>query len=132
MVKAGNRHRGDAMTATTDTLTRPGETAGGETTGPPEAHPPSTNRRITLGWIAVVLAGVALAALAFATFTGGDDRDIPAQGFYPEAEQYEREAHLEGQARTHTGATSPSPAGSPEGDSSDGEFLPDSRHVPTS
>ena len=120
------------MTASTDTLTSPSETAGRETTSPPEAQPPSTSRRSALGWIAVALAGIAVAALAFATFTGGDDRDIPAQGFYPEAEQYEREAHLEGQARTHTGATSTSPAGSPEGDSSDGEFLPDSRHVPTS
>ena len=120
------------MTASTDTLTSPSETAGREITSPPEAQPPSTSRRFALGWIAVALAGIAVAALAFATFTGGDDRDIPAQGFYPEAEQYEREAHLEGQARTHTGATSTSPAGSPEGDSSDGEFLPDSRHVPTS
>ena len=53
----------------------------------------------------------------------------PGQGcFYPEAEAHEREAHLEGQARTHAGA----PSTSPEGDGSDGEFLPDSRHVPTS
>ena len=90
------------MTATTDTLTSPSETAGREITSPPEAQPPSTSRRSALGWIAVALAGIAVAALAFATFTGGDDRDIPAQGFYPEAEQYEREAHLEGQARTHS------------------------------
>ena len=74
------------MTADTDTLTRSTETAGGETTSPPEAQPPSTSRRFALAWIAVGLAGIAVAALAFATFTGGDDRDIPAQGFYPEAE----------------------------------------------
>jgi hypothetical protein len=111
------------MTATIDTLTRPAETAGS-----PEAQPPSTSRRVTFGWIAVALAGIAVAALAFATFTGGDDRDIPAQGFYPEAEQYEREAHLEGQARTHSGvvATSGDPAAG-----ADEEFLPGSRHVPT-
>jgi hypothetical protein len=121
------------MTANTDTLTSPSETAGRETISPPEAHPPpSRSRRVAFGWVAVILAGVAVAALAFATFTGGDGRDIPAQGFYPEAEAYEREAHLEGQARTHAGATSTSPGVSPEGDSSDGEFLPDSRHVPTS
>ena len=120
------------MTATTDTLTSPSETAGRETTSPPEAPPPSTSRRSALAWIAVALAGIAVAALALATFTGGDDRDIPAQGFYPEAEAYEREAHLEGQARTHGGGPSTSPAASPDGDSSDGEFLPDSRHVPTS
>jgi hypothetical protein len=122
----------NAMTANTDTLTSPGETAGRESPSPPEAHPHSTSRRAALGWLAVILVGIVIAALAFATFTGGDDRDIPAQGFYPEAEQFEREAHLEGQARTHTGATSTSPAGSPEADSSDGEFLPHSRHVPTS
>ncbi|MET0739667.1 MAG: hypothetical protein ABW035_15430 [Acidimicrobiales bacterium] len=121
------------MPADTDTLTIPSETAGRETTSPPEAHPPpSRSRRAAFGWVAMILAGVALAALAFATFTGGDDRDIPAQGFYPEAEAYEREAHLEGQARTHGGDPSTSPAASPDGDSSDGEFLPDSRHVPTS
>jgi len=115
------------MTATTDTLTRPAETIGS-----PEAQPPSNTRRSGFAWIAVALAGIAVAALAFATFTGGDDGDIPAQGFYPEAEQYEREAHLEGQARTHAGPTSAGPGVSPEGDSSDGDFLPDSRHVPTS
>ena len=120
------------MTATTDTLTSPSETAGREVTSPPEAQPPSTSRRFALGWIAVALAGIAVAALAFATFTGGDDRDVPAQGFYPEAEAYEREAHLEGQARTHGGGPSANPATSPNGDSSEDEFLPGSRHVPTS
>ncbi len=120
------------MTADTDTLTIPSETAGRETTSPPEAHPPETSRRAAFGWVAVVLAGIAVAALVFATFTGGDGRDIPDQGFYPEAEAYEREAHLEGQARTHGGATSTSPGVSPDGDSSADAFLPDSRHVPTS
>ena len=116
------------MSATTDTLTSPSETAGREITSPPEAQPPSTSRHSALAWIALGLAGIAVAALAFATFTGGDDGDIPAQGFYPEAEQYEREAHLEGQARTHSGvvATSDDPAAG-----ADEEFLPGSRHVPT-
>ena len=111
------------MTATTDTLTRPAETIGS-----PEAQPPSNTRRSGFAWTAVALAGIAVAALAFATFTGGDNGDIPAQGFYPEAEQYEREAHLEGQARTHSGvvATSDDPAAG-----ADEEFLPGSRHVPT-
>ena len=100
------------MTATTDTLTSPSETAGREVTSPPEAQPPSNTRRPGFAWIAVALAGIALAALVFATFTGGDDPDIPAQGFYPEAEAYEREAHLEGNARTHSraAATSGDPA----------------------
>ena len=114
------------MTANTDTLTSPRETASRETTSSREGQQRSTGRRGALGWLAVILAGIVIAALAFAIFPGGDDRDIPDQGFYPEAEAYEREAHLEGQARTHLGATSP------EGDASDGEFLPDSRHVPTS
>ena len=111
------------MTATTDTLTRPAET-----TGSPEVQPPSTSRRFGFAWIAVALAGIAVAALAFATFTGGDNGDIPAQGFYPEAEHYEREAHLEGNARTHSraAATSGDPAAG-----ADEEFLPGSRHVPT-
>ncbi|MET0727952.1 MAG: hypothetical protein ABWZ76_06595 [Acidimicrobiales bacterium] len=116
------------MTADTDTLTRSTETVGGETTSPPEAQPPLTSRRFALGWIAVILAGIAVAALAFATFTGGGDRDIPAQGFYPEAEQYEREAHLEGNARTY--ARVAANRGDPTGQA-DEEFLPGSRHVPT-
>jgi hypothetical protein len=116
------------MTANTDTLTSPSETAGREITSPPEAQPPSTSRRFALAWIAVGLAGIAVAAIAFATFTGGDDPNIPAQGFYPEAENYEREAHLEGNARTHSraAATSGDPAAG-----ADEEFLPGSRHVPT-
>ncbi len=71
------------MTATTDTLTSPSETAGRETTSPPEAQPPSTSRRSALAWIAVALAGIAVAALAFATFTGGDDRRHPGPGLLP-------------------------------------------------
>ncbi len=113
------------MTTTTDTLTTPSETVGPETTSPPQAQPPETNRRAAFGWIALILAGIAVAALAFATFTGGDNSDIPPQGFYPEAETYEREAHLEGNARTYSRAAEAREA-NPD------EFLPDSRHVPTS
>ena len=70
------------------------------------------------------LAGLAVAALAFATFTGGGESDIPSQGFYPEAEQIEREAHLEGQARTYLGtAGTPATDATAEG-SSDTGFLP--------
>ncbi len=97
------------MAVHTDTLTIPTETPG-ETPAPPEVEPPTNGGRAILGWVAVALAGLAVAGLAFATFTGGDESDIPAQGFYPEAEQIEREAHLEGQARTYLGDQSDIPA----------------------
>jgi hypothetical protein len=114
------------MTANTDTLTTPSDTAGRETTtSPPEAHPPSTSRGAALGWIAVILAGIVVATLAVATFTGGDDStEVPAIPFNPQAEQWEREAHLEGNARTHSRAATAR-------DAYDGEFLPGSRHMPT-
>ena len=53
--------------------------------------------------------------------------EVADQGFYPEAETTEREAHLAGQARTHAG-----PASTPESDSSESAYLPGSRHVPVS
>ena len=119
------------MTLHTDTLTIPTE-APGETTAPPEVDPPTTGRRPILGWVAVGLAGLAVAGLAFVTFSGGGESDIPPQGFYPEAEAIEREAHLEGQARTHLGDQGTPPAtDAPEGPADSG-FLPGSRHVPTS
>ena len=49
------------MTANTDTLTSPSETAGREITSPPEVQPPSTSRRTGFAWIAVALAGIAAA-----------------------------------------------------------------------
>jgi hypothetical protein len=113
------------MTANTETLTRPDESAGREATSPPETDPPSTSRRAVIGWIAVLLAAIAVAVLVFATFTGGDDSEVPAIPFDPQVEQWEREAHLEGNARTHgTGADT---GGEP---ASTDEVVPGSRHMP--
>ena len=72
-------------------------------------------RRGVLTWAAVVGGCIAVAAFAVATLTGGgDDSDIPTPRLDPRAEQYERQAHLDGQARTYdrdTGAVAPSEAG---------------------
>jgi hypothetical protein len=46
------------------------------------------------------------------------------------AEQYERAAHLEGQAKTYGGEPANSNADQPEGNPFGDEFLPGSRHVP--
>jgi hypothetical protein len=91
------------MATNTDTI--PVEDAATrETTRPPKARPPARSRRAALAWAAIVAACIAVAALAVATFTGGDDKvDIPATRLDPQAEQYERDAHLEGQAKTHGG-----------------------------
>jgi len=93
------------MATNTDTIpVENGTTATRETTRPPKARPPSRPRRPALTWAAIVAACIAVAALAVATFTGGDDNvDIPATRLDPRAEQYERDAHLEGQAKTHGG-----------------------------
>ena len=101
------------MTVHTDTLTIPTETPE-ETTAPPEVDPPSSGD----GHPRLDRRGPGRPrrrGLAFATFTGGGDSysDIPAQGFYPEAEQIEREAHLEGQARTYLGTPSTRPPPTP-------------------
>ena len=92
------------MASNTDTIPVENGTATREATRPPKARPPSTSRRPALAWAAIVAACIAVAALVVATFTGGDDdADIPATRFAPQAEQYERDAHLEGQAKTHGG-----------------------------
>jgi hypothetical protein len=122
------------MATNTDTI--PVEDAATrETTRPPKARPPARSRRAALAWAAIVAACIAVAALAVATFTGGDDKvDIPATRLDPQAEQYERDAHLEGQAKTHggdRGSDNQAESNSTDSDPYDDEFLPGSRHVPT-
>ena len=97
------------MATDTDTLTA-------ETTTPAREplRPPKT-RRGTLTWAAVIGACIAVVALAVATLTGGnDDRDFPTPRFDPRAEPYERQAHLDGLARTYgrdDGVVTPSQTG---------------------
>jgi hypothetical protein len=90
------------MASNTDTIPVESGTATRETTRPPKGRPPSRTRRAALTWAAIAAAGTAVVALAVATFTGGDDNlDIPATRLDSRAEQLERDAHLEGQARTY-------------------------------
>src|SRR5262245_45425121 len=113
------------MTATTETLTRPSEPANPKAPTPPKVEPPSRTR-LGLAWIGLILAGIAVAVLAVITFTGGDDgTDVQPIPFDPQVEQWEREAHLENNARTHL-------EGADTATTDNGEFLPGSRHVPTS
>jgi hypothetical protein len=89
------------MASNTDTIPVESDTTP-EATRPPGARPPSNARRAALVWAAIIAACVAVTALAVATFTGGDDNvDIRARRLAAQAEQYERKAHLEGQAKTH-------------------------------
>ena len=123
------------MTTDTDAIPVQKDTATRETTRPPKSRPPSSPRRAALAWAAIVAACIAVAALAVATFTGGDDKvDIPATRLDPTAEQYEWQAHLEGQAKTHgrdRGSDIQAEPNSTDSDPDDDEFLPGSRHVPT-
>jgi hypothetical protein len=92
------------MATDTDIIPVENDTATREATRPPRARPPSTSRRAALAWAAMIAACIAVAALAVATFTGGDDdADIPATRLDSQAEQHERQAHLEGQAKTYGG-----------------------------
>jgi hypothetical protein len=78
------------------------------------SRPPSGSRGIVFAWAGVLSAGAAVAALAVATITADDDVDIRSRRLAAQAEKYEREAHLEGQANTYgrdTGATNPSETG---------------------
>lgn len=114
------------MASNTDTVTT-------ETT-PPDREPPRPPkaRRGALTWAAVTGACIAVVALAVATLTGGnDDRDVPTPRFDPRAEQYERQAHLDGLARTYGQHAADTPAPTDEADTAGGrEFVPGSRHMP--
>jgi hypothetical protein len=92
------------MATDTDTiLSESGSTATPEATRPPWARGPR-HWDVKLVWAAIVAAGIAVAALAVTSFTGGDDdSDIRAWRLAERAEQVEREAHLEGQAKTYGG-----------------------------
>jgi hypothetical protein len=76
------------------------------------SRPPSGSRSMVFAWVGVLAAGAAVAGLAVATFTGGDD-DARARRLATQAEEYERQAHLEGQAQTYgdRGSTNPSETG---------------------
>jgi hypothetical protein len=97
------------MASNTDTLSAETTAPAREPLGPPKA------RRGALTWAAVIGAGIAVVALAAATLTGGnDDRDFPTPRFNPRAEQYERQAHLDGLAKIYgqdRGAVTPSETG---------------------
>jgi hypothetical protein len=69
---------------------------------------------MVFAWAGVLAAGAAVAALAVATFTADDGVDIRPRRFAAQAEEYERQAHLEGQAKTHgrdSASTNPSETG---------------------
>jgi hypothetical protein len=127
----------------------------------PRAPPPSRPLRALLAWLAVVAGAIAVAALAVATFTGGDDDpEVRTKArLATQAEQYERQAHIEGQAHTYgvTVSTTPTVGGNQaeaeqfdrkahlegqartygnadsnddESSGYDDEFVPGSRHMP--
>src|SRR5262245_31275039 len=82
------------MAPNTDTL--PAETR----TRAPEDHP-SQARRGARTWVAIIAACVAVVAIAAVAIVAGDEGDTPATRLDPQAEQLERQAHLDGQANTH-------------------------------
>jgi hypothetical protein len=90
------------MASSINTLPDTTDTATGGVIQPPRQRPPTSARRTALTWGAIVAACLAVAALAVATLLGGDETDnSPPTRLDPRAEQYEREAHLGGQAKTY-------------------------------
>jgi hypothetical protein len=120
------------MSTSTDNLTGTSESPVREATRPPATERRSGRRGI-LGWSAAAAACVAAAALAVVTFAGNDAPDHNAPPFNPRIEQIEREAHLEGNARTYGGLNAPAPAAGTDvtdTDPSNDEFVPGSRRMP--
>jgi hypothetical protein len=109
------------MTITPDTQTR--EDIREElTSGPGVDHAVASGRRRSrarhgkLTWVPVVAAAVAAVALATFAFAGRNDPATPTPDpdLVRRAEQIEREAHLEGQARTHGGGPRTAPTPDPD------------------
>ena len=115
------------MASNTDTLPGEAGTAARPATGPPETSLPSRGRRGVFGWAAALAALVAAGALTVAVLAGGD-ADTPSRPFDPQAERYEREAHLRGQAHTY-GADASADAGLPYGPAAGAERYEREAHL---
>jgi hypothetical protein len=112
----------------TETISQESDSSTGESNSNPAEKPPVPSRRPALAWIAVVGACLAVVGLGLVTLGGGssnDESDLPSWRDSARAEEIERQAHLDGQARTYRGAETPA---SEQGDG-DG-FVPGSRRMP--
>ena len=90
------------MASSTDTLPDTSDTATGGVIHPPRQRRPTAARRTALAWAAIVAACLAVAALAVVTLWGGRDAEnTPPTRVDPRAEQFERQAHLDGQAKIY-------------------------------
>ena len=87
----------------TDTISQESDSAPREPSNTPAEKPPVRNRRPALAWIAVAVALLAVVVLAFATLAGSssDEPELPSWRDTAKAEEIERQAHLDGQARTY-------------------------------
>lgn len=107
------------MTLSTDTDVIPVAPGPATSTGFPEGTT-QTRRRSAAIWALVVAFAIAVAALGAATFADGDSNVEIAPSRAAVAERIEREAKLDGQARTYLS------------DTADDEFVAGSRSMPTS
>ena len=123
------------MTTITQTSPVDKDTASDGASRPPESRPPGRSHGTAAAWIAVVVACILVVVLAVAAFTGGDDNvGTRTTSIDPQAEEHEREAHLEGQANTYggdRGAGDPAEPGTTDPSAADDEFVPGTRHMPT-
>jgi hypothetical protein len=90
------------------------DTALPEASSKERSRPPSGSRSMVFAWGGVLAAGAALAALAVASFSADNDADVRGRRLAAQAEEYERQAHLEGQANTYgrnSGSANPTETG---------------------
>jgi hypothetical protein len=90
------------------------DTALPEASSKERSRPPSGSRSMVFAWGGVLAAGAALAALAVATFTADNGADVRTRRPAAQAEEYERQAHLKGQANTYgrdSGSANPTETG---------------------
>jgi hypothetical protein len=90
----------------TDTISQERDSASRESTSNRADQPPVPSERPALAWIALALACVAVVVLGFVTLAGssGAESEAPSWRGAADAAEAERQAQLDGQARTYGGA----------------------------
>jgi len=93
----------------TDTISQERDRATGESNSNPAEKPPINSRRTALAWMALAAACLAVVVLGWFALAGSssDEAEIPSWRDVVDAEEIERQARFDGQARTYGGVQKP-------------------------